>query len=458
MHSGALRELKGIILDKFVLRLPKWQGELLFSKETLMFVGVILLLIVGTLFCFWGYKYFRTVFFLGIGVVVCYGSYLLTEPMTANLVIRMFLTVSLTFLGMCFAYFLDIVFGYLLDRLRIRSALGKRIYLLAAPLGAAILGLTIYGYIWRDAVTAAGISLVCLVPGLIFQHRRRKRMVRFRCYNDLLRLRRPKFDEDGLEILSAGTAAAALAPVSSVPVPSAPTPAPESAPMAAEPALEPEPMPEPASMAAEPAPEPEPMPAPEPVAAESAPEPEPMPAPEPVTAKSEPVFAMNAKRQALSEIESEFANGFEYGQGARPVSEPMREEAEKTVAESELLSEMLSAKEEEITPVPFEISESVKDLILRKMETDEELLEEAFFVKRISKQMSDKPDGAAAKKSEGGSIRTERAGRVQTGRPGPSARNRKSRRRREEGMARAAAIAAAGLGAFIVGRVTKGGD
>lgn len=479
MHSGALRELKGIILDKFVLRLPKWQGELLFSKETLMFVGVILLLIVGTLFCFWGYKYFRTVFFLGIGVVVCYGSCLLTEPMTANLVIRMFLTVSLTFLGMCFAYFLDIVFGYLLDRLRIRSALGKRIYLLAAPLGAAILGLTIYGYIWRDAVTAAGISLVCLVPGLIFQHRRRKRMVRFRCYNDLLRLRRPKFDEDGLEILSAGTAAAALAPVSSVLAPSAPTPAPEAAPMAAEPAPEPEaepvaaepeseselkpapepePMPARAPMAVEPAPEPAPMPAPEPVAAELALEPEPMPASEPVAVEPEPVFAMNAKRQALSEIESEFANGFEYGQGARPVSEPMREEAEKTVAESELLSEMLSAKEEEITPVPFEISESVKDLILRKMETDEELLEEAFFVKRISKQMSDKPDGAAAKKSEGGSIRTERAGRVQTGRPGPSARNRKSRRKREEGMARAAAIAAAGLGAFIVGRVTKGGD
>ena len=181
MHRDALKKQKGIILDKFVLQLPNWQGELLFSKGTLMFVGVILLLIVGTLFCFWGYKYFRTVLFLGIGVVVCYGSYLLVEPMTANLVIRMFVTVSLTFLGMCFVYFLDIVFGYLLDRLRIRSALGKRTYLFAAPLGAAVLGLTIYGCIWRDAVAAAGISLACLVLGLVFQHHRRKRMVRFRC-------------------------------------------------------------------------------------------------------------------------------------------------------------------------------------------------------------------------------------------------------------------------------------
>ncbi len=391
-----------------------------------MFVGVILLLIVGTLFCFWGYKYFRTVLFLGIGVVVCYGSYLLVEPMTANLVIRMFVTVSLTFLGMCFVYFLDIVFGYLLDRLRIRSALGKRTYLFAAPLGAAVLGLTIYGCIWRDAVVAAGISLACLVLGLVFQHHRRKRMVRFRCYNDLLRLRRPKIDEDGLEILSAGTAAAALASVSSALATSVPEAAPEAEPVAS----------------AEPAPSAEPV-----AAAEPAP-----------SFESEPVFAMNAQGQALSEIESEFAAGFEYGQGARPVPEPMREEAEKSVTELEPLPAMSSAEEEEITPVPYEISESVKNLILRKMETDEELLEEAFFVKRISKRMSDKPDGAAAKKREGRSIRTERAGRVQTGRPSPSVRNRKSRRKREEGMAKAAVIAAAGLGAFIVGRVTKGGD
>lgn len=426
MHRDALKKQKGIILDKFVLQLPKWQGELLFSKGTLMFVGVILLLIVGTLFCFWGYKYFRTVLFLGIGVVVCYGSYLLVEPMTANLVIRMFVTVSLTFLGMCFVYFLDIVFGYLLDRLRIRSALGKRTYLFAAPLGAAVLGLTIYGCIWRDAVVAAGISLACLVLGLVFQHHRRKGMVRFRCYNDLLRLRRPKIDEDGLEILSAGTTAAALASVSSALATSVPEAATEAEPVAA----------------AEPAPSAEPV-----AAAEPAPSFEP-----------EPVFAMNAQGQALSEIESEFAAGFEYGQGARPVPEPMREEAEKSVTELEPLPAMSSAEEEEITPVPYEISESVKNLILRKMETDEELLEEAFFVKRISKRMSDKPDGAAAKKRESRSIRTERAGRVQTGRPSPSVRNRKSRRKREEGMVKAAVIAAAGLGAFIVGRVTKGGD
>lgn len=380
--------IKGIALDKFVLQVPKWQGELLFSKEIIVFLGVILLMIVGTLFCFWGYKYFRAVLFLGIGAVLCYGSYLLVEPMTANLVIRMFLTVSLTFLGMCFVYFLDIVFSYLLDRLRIRSALGKRVYLVAAPLGAAILGLTIYFYIYRDMVVAFGVALCCLVPGLIFQHRKRKKMIRFRCYNDLLRLRRPKFDEDGLEILSDGAVGAAMpSPVSSVLTTQEPEPEPlpEPEPVPVMEVVEPESEPVPVMEAVEPEPEPVPV---------MAVEPEPEPEFEP-----EPVFMMNAGRRALFEIESEFASKPEYGIGILPelpepeLSEP--EPPEPDVAEKVTPAEDIRI--EKITPVyPGKITLTKKD--------------------------------------------------------------RKSRRRREEGMARGAAIVAAGLGAFLAGRITKGGD
>lgn len=205
-------------MDKFVLHVPKWQGELLFTKELLVFAGVIILMLAGILFCFWGYKYFKTVLFLGVGTVACYVSFLLIEPMTGNLVIRMFLTVSLTFLGICIVYFLDIIWGYFLDKLRIRNALGKNIYLIAAPLGAAIIGLAIYWFIWRGLIEAVVIAAVCGVGGLVFQYFRRAKAVRFKCYNDLLRMPRPKADEDGLEYIvmetaaAAGVAAAVVAP------------------------------------------------------------------------------------------------------------------------------------------------------------------------------------------------------------------------------------------------------
>ena len=200
-------------MDKFVLNVPEWQGELVFSKEVLIFLGVILLIAVGILFCFWGYKYFGTILFMGIGAVLCYGSFLLVEPMTNNSVIRLFLTVSLTFLALCFVYFLSIIWGFILDKLRIRTALAKRIYLLAAPLGAAVLGLTIYFMIWRDEIVAGVIAAVCLITGLIFQHSKRKKQVRFRSYNDLLKLSRPEIDDSGLEFISIGAETATVAAV-----------------------------------------------------------------------------------------------------------------------------------------------------------------------------------------------------------------------------------------------------
>lgn len=176
------------------MHVPKWQGELVFSREVLAFSGMILLLVVGILFCFWGYKFFRTILFMGIGTASCYGGYLLVEPLTGNFVLRMILTVTLTFVGVCFVYFLDIIFGFILDRLGIRNALGKRTYLLAAPLGALILGLTIYYMIWRDGILSSLIAIVCLTFGLIFQNAKRKKQVRFKSYDDLLKLSRAEFD------------------------------------------------------------------------------------------------------------------------------------------------------------------------------------------------------------------------------------------------------------------------
>lgn len=305
-------------LDKFVLHVPKWQGELIFSKELLIFLGVILFLVIGTLFCFWGYKYFRTILFLAIGAAVCYGSYLLVEPMTTNAVVRMFLTVSLTFLGICFVYFIDIIFGYVLDKLRIRSALGKRSYLLSAPLGAAILGLTVYYFIWRDEIAVGAASAVCLVAGLIFQHVKRKKQVRFRCYGDLLRLERPQFDGDGLEYIAAESEPE-LIPV--IPVVTEP--------------------------------EPEPTPAPIPVVPVTV-EPEGEPGPEPV-----PAIPAIVEAEGQPETEADPGSGSDI----RVVN---------------LTPQPVFAPE-----LSIELSDEVKNLINRKKESEEELLEDAFFVRRL---------------------------------------------------------------------------
>lgn len=423
-------------MDKFVLHVPKWQGQMIFSKEILVFLGVILLTIVGTLFCFWGYKYFRTILFLGIGTVVCYLSYLLAEPMTTNLAVRMFLTVSLTLFGLVFLYFLDIVFVYFLDKLRLRDALEKHVYLLAALLGAMILGLTAYHFIWRDAVTVAVFSAVCLTGGLVFQYFNRKKQVRFKCYNDLLKMPLPKMEM-------------------------------------------PEPEAEPVMLAAEPEPETEAEPESEEAIEPAVSEPE--AEAEPIMLAAEPEPEIEAEPESEEAIEAAVS---EPEAGAEPVMLAIEPEPQPSfVPVAEMHLKPVSVAEEAASEKD---SGGIRYLILRKSEQEEELIEDALFVRKMKEDvMAWKQSGqldiglavlAAARHTQAVSEAQETY-EVSVKTMAAAARGTDSRRRRAHKKPRAGkrisgkeyarrerrivhgvTVAIAGLGIFLAGRASKRKD
>lgn len=178
-------------MKDFVFNVPKWQGELVFSEEIIVFILIILLVIVGVLFCFWGYKYFQTICFMGIAGGLCYISYKLVEMLTSNKVLQLFLSITLTFLGMCFVYLFVIILNFLMDKTRVRNTLVKKTFIFSSVMGGVILGATIYYGIYRNVIASVVIGGGLCVIGMIIQYKNREKQIQFKTYNDLMKMKLP---------------------------------------------------------------------------------------------------------------------------------------------------------------------------------------------------------------------------------------------------------------------------
>lgn len=176
-------------MENFILKVPKWQGEILFTKDFIEFVMVIFLLVAGLLFCIWGYKYFQTISFMAMAFIMCYAGLLVAESLTENMILKMFISIMLGFLGVCMLYFLSIIVGFLIKKSRIRQFLIKNSFIFTALLGAFLFTGVMYTKVYHNMVIAVLLLVLLAASGLIIQYKNKEKQIQFKTYDDLYKMK-----------------------------------------------------------------------------------------------------------------------------------------------------------------------------------------------------------------------------------------------------------------------------
>ncbi|MCI9316237.1 MAG: hypothetical protein HFI57_14915 [Lachnospiraceae bacterium] len=175
-------------MENFILRIPEWQGELAFSRDLLVLIATILLAVIGILFCFSGYKYFQTVVLMLLSCGVYCLGYLTSVKMTQNLVLRLFVSTLIAFIGICLLYFASVLVGFMVDRSKTKKFLLKCIIPFSAMAGGVVLAVDIYSGIYRSAPVAGLTAAAFAGAGMAVQYKNRKKQINFKTYDDLLKL------------------------------------------------------------------------------------------------------------------------------------------------------------------------------------------------------------------------------------------------------------------------------
>lgn len=176
-------------MENFILKIPKWEGQIEFSQETITLVIVIIALVTGVAMCFWGYRYFQTIALILIGCMCGVIGFRIGQEMTANQVLQMCIFVMFTFLGVCLFYFFAILWGTFLDKLKIQAFVQRSLHIIAAVLGALIVGIITYTQVFENLIAVIVGTVILAISGIWYGIQSEKGKRVFRTYEDLYKMK-----------------------------------------------------------------------------------------------------------------------------------------------------------------------------------------------------------------------------------------------------------------------------
>ena len=178
-------------MDRFIFRIPPWEGTILFSGDLLFCILTIILVAAGILLCLKGSRYFRPLVCFMAGACLIWGTTVLFEGITDSTILVFWLSMVVSGLGLALISISFDIGDYWLERVHLRAVLVKKRVVLTSFLGSAVLSGTVYGAVYRAWWAAAAVFLLFFLLGVWYQSRSAKKQKRFKTYRDIAEMKRP---------------------------------------------------------------------------------------------------------------------------------------------------------------------------------------------------------------------------------------------------------------------------
>lgn len=177
------------MMEDFILKIPKWEGQIVFSREVIILIIVVVALVTGITLCFWGYRYFKSMALILIGCGCGMIGFYTAQNMTPNPLLQMCIFVIFTFLGVCLCYFLSILWTVFLNKLKIQKFVQRSLHMMTSILGALVVGIVVYTQVFKNLIVVIIGTAILGAAGIGYGMKSVKAKRVFHTYEDLYNMK-----------------------------------------------------------------------------------------------------------------------------------------------------------------------------------------------------------------------------------------------------------------------------
>jgi len=171
--------------EKLIIELPKVDYELYFTKDSIIFLAIIISMLFSIFMCLWGHRYFKVIAEVLAGAGLMAGGMIVLEQYVSSPTLKMFLLVLFVFVTMSI---LKGLIGLIEKKQKDKgkkpgSGLGIRV--IAPIIGAGVLFAVLYTNVYSDIIADAVFAGVFVILGYLMQLHSKGNDIQFRTYDDI---------------------------------------------------------------------------------------------------------------------------------------------------------------------------------------------------------------------------------------------------------------------------------